>query len=240
MQSSPTHPSSDEVWVPGSLAAPDNLRTITAYSNIGELCGAQKDLERVGAHVVSTWLSATVADHKANVTVANLRESLKECEIPASRHDSWIATISKYLGEPGAPAALKAPTLPGSGPPSLRTNVKKHQQFRPPIGKEIGMEGLARLRKGFDKGIFSIAPTGQRLKQPQVTAIRRDFRRWAVVNFDNLYGDDEFYEAAGEGLAISFPNLNSRKGTGERNWKTVLKNGWDNDLKDKVQRSPAR
>ena len=238
MQSSPPHPSSGGVWVPGHHAAPDNLLTITAYSKIGELCGAQPALERLGAHVVSTWLSATVADHKENVTVANLRESLKECEIPASRHDSWIATISKYLGEPGVPAVLKAPT--SDAPPSLRTNVKKQQQHRPSIGKEIGVEGLARLRSGFDKSIFSIAPTGQRLKQSQVTAIRRDLRRWVVVKFDNLYGDEEFYDAAGEGLAISFPNLNSRKGTAGRDWKTVLKNGWENDLKDKVQRSPAR
>lgn len=110
----------------------------------------------------------TVADRKANVTVANLRESLKECEIPASRHDSWIATISKYLGESGAPAVLKAPRE--SAPPSVRTNVKKHQRLRPAIGKEIGVEGLAWPRQGFDKSIFSIAPTGQRLKQPQVTA----------------------------------------------------------------------
>ena len=82
----------------------------------------------------------TVADRKANVTVANLRESLKECEIPASRHDSWIATISKYLGESGAPAVLKAPRE--SAPPSVRTNVKKHQRLCPPIGKEIGVEGF--------------------------------------------------------------------------------------------------
>ena len=180
----------------------------------------------------------TVADRKVNVTVANLRESLKECEIPASRHDSWIATISKYLGESGAPAVLKAPRE--SAPPSVRTNVKKHQRLCPPIGKEIGVEGLDRLRQGFDKSIFSIAPTGQRLKQPQVTAIRRDFRRWAIVTFDNLYGDQEFYDAAGEGLAVSFPNVNSRKGQAERGWATILKNGWENDLKDRVQRSPAR
>ena len=154
MQSSPPHPSSGGAWVPGERAAPDNLLTITAYSKIGEFCGAQPDLERVAAHVVSTWLAATVADHKANVTVANLRESLKECEIPASRHDSWITTISKYLGDPGVPAVLQAPTLPGSAPPSLRTNVKKHQQLRPSIGKEIGVGGLARLRTGFEKGIF--------------------------------------------------------------------------------------
>ena len=82
----------------------------------------------------------TVADRKVNVTVANLRESLKECEIPASRHDSWIATISKYLGESGAPAVLKAPRE--SVPPSVRTNVKKHQRLCPPIGKEIGVEGF--------------------------------------------------------------------------------------------------
>lgn len=82
----------------------------------------------------------TVADRKVNVTVANLRESLKECEIPASRHDSWIATISKYLGESGAPAVLKAPRE--SAPPSVRTNVKKHQRLCPPIGKEIGVEGF--------------------------------------------------------------------------------------------------
>ena len=68
----------------------------------------------------------TVADRKANVTVANLRESLKECEIPASRHDSWIATISKYLGESGAPAVSSR--LPGSlrlpqcAPTSRNTN----------------------------------------------------------------------------------------------------------------------
>ena len=165
MQSPPPHPSSDGAWVPGERAAPDNLLTITAYRKIGELCAVQPDLERVGAHVVSTWLAATMEDHKANVTVANLRESLKECEIPASRHDSWIATISKYLGDPGVPAVLKTPTLPGSAPFSLRTNVKKHQQLRPSIGKEIGVEGLARLRRGFDKVIFSVAPTGQRLKQ---------------------------------------------------------------------------
>ena len=91
-----------------TTAAPDNLLTITAYSKIGELCGAQPALERLGAHVVSTWLSATVADHKENVTVANLRESLKECEIPASRHDSWIATISKYLGDtPNTPLVVR-------------------------------------------------------------------------------------------------------------------------------------
>jgi len=113
MPLSPPRGSSDGAWVPGHHAAPDSLPTLTYYSRIGELCGAQlKDLERLGAHVVSTWLSVTVADHKANVTVANLRESLKECEIPASRHDSWIATISKYhLASllSGAPAVLKAP-----------------------------------------------------------------------------------------------------------------------------------
>ena len=113
MPLSPPRGSSDGAWVPGHHAAPDSLPTLTYYSRIGELCGAQlKDLERLGTHVVSTWLSVTVADHKANVTVANLRESLKECEIPASRHDSWIATISKYhLASllSGAPAVLKAP-----------------------------------------------------------------------------------------------------------------------------------
>ena len=137
---SPPRASSDGAWVPGHHAAPDSLPTLTYYSKIGELCGAQPELERIGAHVVSNWLALTVADHKANVTVANLRESLKECEIPVSRHDSWIATISKYLGESGAPAVLKAPRE--SAPPSVRTNVKKHQRLCPPIGKEIGVEGF--------------------------------------------------------------------------------------------------
>ena len=92
---SPPRASSDGAWVPGHHAAPDSLPTLTYYSKIGELCGAQPELERIGAHVVSNWLALTMADHKANVTVANLRESLKECEIPVSRHDSWIATKQK-------------------------------------------------------------------------------------------------------------------------------------------------
>ena len=57
----------------------------------------------------------TVADRKANVTVANLRESLKECEIPASRHDSWIATISKR-----STSASLEPLLSSRRPGSLR------------------------------------------------------------------------------------------------------------------------
>ena len=96
--------------------------------------------------------------HNENVAVSNLRESLKECAIPKERHDSWINTLCKYLGEPGKPAALKAPTSPESAP-SVRTNDKKHQQHRRSLGKELGAEGLARLRKGFDRNIFSVKPT---------------------------------------------------------------------------------
>jgi hypothetical protein len=111
----------------------------------------------------------TVADRKVNVTVANLRESLKECEIPASRHDSWIATISKYLGESGAPAVLKAPRE--SAPPSVRTNVKKHQRLCPPIGKEIGVEGFwPGCAKALIRAHLLHRTDGSvRLKQPQVT-----------------------------------------------------------------------
>ena len=149
---------SDNVWVPGQSAAPGSMSTVAAYEQIGKLCGTQTDLRCVGEHVASTWLAPTVAMHNENVAVSNLRESLKECAIPKERHDSWINTLCKYLGEPGKPAALKAPTSPESAP-SVRTNDKKHQQHRRSLGKELGAEGLARLRKGFDRNIFSVKPT---------------------------------------------------------------------------------
>ena len=110
---------SDNVWVPGQSAAPGSMSTVAAYEQIGKLCGTQTDLRCVGEHVASTWLAPTVAMHNENVAVSNLRESLKECAIPKERHDSWINTLCKYLGEPGKPAALKAPTSPPLRP-SLR------------------------------------------------------------------------------------------------------------------------
>ena len=96
---------------------------------------------------------------------ARVTQGVRDPCVAARQLDRHHLQVPRRVWSPCC--VLKAPRE--SAPPSVQTNIKKHQRFRPPIGKEIGMEGLDRLRQGFDKSIFSIAPTGQRLKQPQVT-----------------------------------------------------------------------
>ena len=72
------------------------------------------------------------------------------------------------------PRRVWSPCCP-QGSQGVCASLSAHQRQETPTALSAHRQGdwrgglLAWLRQGFDKSIFSIAPTGQRLKQPQVT-----------------------------------------------------------------------
>lgn len=106
-------------------AAPDSLPTLTYYSKIGELCGAQPDLERLEAHVISTWLcsrwptarrtsrSLTCASHSRSAR--SLRRGTTAGSPPSP---STSASLEPLLSS-RRPGSLR---LPQCAPTSRNTN----------------------------------------------------------------------------------------------------------------------
>jgi hypothetical protein len=160
--------SSDGAWVPDHHAAPDSLPTLTYYSKIGELCGAQPDLERLGAHVVSTWLCSRWP------TARRTSQSPTCVSHSRSARSLRRGTTAGSPPSPSTSASLE-PLLCPQGSQGVCASLSAHQRQETPTALSAHRQGdwrgglLAWLRQGFDKSIFSIAPTGQRLKQPQVT-----------------------------------------------------------------------
>lgn len=229
-------------WAIGEAEPPDSLRTTTFYEALGRHCspGGCAVTSALGAIVASNFLAPTVADHKANVIFEALRHLLGE-QGREDVADAMVSTIAKYLGAPDKPFKMKtAPALntsvqvcPTAKP---RTNEKLFQKDRASTGRELGAEGLEKLKHvGLPPGIFRVAPTGRQLRQPEVTKIKDDVRKWSILHFDNLYADHEFLETLAGLLEVSHPKLNQRRGSDARSWKTVLLNGWENGSKSKVR-----
>jgi len=232
-------------WVIGNSEPPDELRTTEFYEALIKHCS--KDgcaaMAALGATIASKFLAPTVADHKSNVTYEALRQLLSELGLPCDA-DALVLTIAKYLGPPGKPFKMKAaPALDthvqAALAPRARVNERFFQKHRQSIGRELGDQGLDQLKRdGLPPHIFRVAPTGRQLKQPEVTKIKDDVRKWAIIHYDNLYADHEFLETLAGLLEVSHPKLNQRKGSDTRSWRTVLFNGWENGAKSKVRAVP--
>ena len=227
-------PGADSPWIIGKGRPPNSTLTADFYRAIGSFVGAVELGQTLGQRVQTLFFAPTLAEHRANVTVAGLSKLLSECEVAV---EGWLQAICKYLGTVDTPEMLKHAVckLSSNASESRKSNKKKHQAERKSIGLELGPEGLAAYRnRGFDLTRFRVRPTSAVLRQGQVTSIQNDIRADATAFTGNLYADEEFLDLLGDMATDLWPNLNERKNQANRNWKSVLFYAWFNGLKDKV------
>ena len=220
-------------WKIGLGPPPGNFSTLAFYEQLGQGIGAPDVMAAVGAHVVKTWMSPMIDDHLDNVTDTNLKRSLAECGVDQDQIPSYVKSICKYIGA----GALKSAQLPSQVVRGevKQTNVKKAQQDRRSLGKELGVEALNHIRQhGLDGISWSVNPTTKPLIQTKITKLVRDVRKYCIVRYQNVYGDSEFFEAIGEYMSKQWPKLKPRKGKPDREWSGIMYNGFENARKAKV------
>ena len=103
----PIEPSADSPWIIGKGRPPDSTLTADFYRAIGSFVGAVELGQTLGQRVQTLFFAPTLAEHRANVTVAGLSKLLSECEVAV---EGWLQAICKYLGTTNTPEIRCAAT----------------------------------------------------------------------------------------------------------------------------------
>jgi len=100
-------PGADSPWLIGKGRPPDSTLTADLYRAIGSFVGAVELGQTLGQRVQTLFFAPTLAEHRANVTVAGLSKLLSECEVAV---EGWLQAICKYLGTTNTPEIRCAAT----------------------------------------------------------------------------------------------------------------------------------